>query len=193
MIEVANGWLVVERWSWRTEPLDAWLRSLWLSLLSNLDAGVGEEAMFRGYLLTGLNKAWRKWIGLIVMAIPFAAVHLMVSGAQETHWLPFTVLLCLPGIVLGYAYLRAGSLWLPIGIHFTWDLAYDLLNLTGGPHQGLFGAVTRQQGPEWFVGTSYGIEVGLAGVVVAALVWIGAWGWTYRRNRQVQGQPLMVA
>lgn len=77
----------------------------------------------------------------------FSAFHLMVNGTDETNWLLFTLLLTLPGIVLGDAYLRSGSLWLPIGTHFTWDFAYDLFDLTGGSHPGLFGVVTRQVGP----------------------------------------------
>lgn len=94
----------------------------------------------------------------------------MVNGTDETNWLLFTLLLTLPGIVLGDAYLRSGSLWLPIGTHFTWDFAYDLFDLTGGSHPGLFGVVTRQVGPPWFVGTTFGIEAGLAGVLVAGAV-----------------------
>lgn len=48
-----------------------------------------------------------------------------------------------------------------------------LLDLTGGSHPGLFGVVTRQVGPLWFVGTTFGIEAGLAGVLVAGAVWLG--------------------
>ena len=90
--------------------------------------------MSRGYLLTGLSRAWGKRAGLALMAGLFALPHLTVSGAAETHWLLFTVLLSLPGLVLGWTTLRAGSLWLPMGIRFAWDLAYDVFSLTGGSH-----------------------------------------------------------
>ncbi len=184
LVEATQGWLVVEKWMGHGEPPDAWLRSVWLSLLTNLVPGIGEEVMFRGYLLTGLVRAWGKRAGLAVMVVLFALPHLTVTGAAETNWLLFTVLLSLPGLVLGWATLRAGSLWLPMGVHFAWDLAYDVFNLTGGSHPGLFGAVTRQQGPEWIVGTSFGIEVGLAGVLVAALVGGGVWLWTHRAPKR---------
>jgi membrane protease YdiL (CAAX protease family) len=180
LVEVTQGWLIIETQVWHSQPPDAWLRSVWLSLLTNLVPGVGEEVMFRGTLLTGLVQAWGRRAGLAVMVALFALPHLTVSGAAETHWLLFTALLSLPGLVLGWAYLRAGSLWLPMGIHFAWDLAYDVFDLTGGSHPGLFGAVTRQQGPEWIVGTAFGVEVGLAGVLVAALVGGGVWLWTRR-------------
>lgn len=88
--------------------------------------------------------------------------------------------LALPGLMLGWAYLRAGSLWLPIGVHFAWNLFQgDVLNLTGDEAgTTLFGLITRQQGPTWFVGTSYGIEVGVAGLLGLLLVVLGVWIWT---------------
>jgi membrane protease YdiL (CAAX protease family) len=180
-IEVKAGWLVVEGWNWQVLSADAWLRNLWLAVLINVSVAVGEEVVYRGYLLTGLTKAWGPWIGLAIMAIVFAAQHLLVTGAEQTYWLLFVAMLALPGLLLGWSYLRTRALWLPIGIHFAWNLFQDdLLNLHGRGVPSLVGAVTRQQGPAWFVGTTYGIEVGLAGILAAVVVWMGVWLWTRR-------------
>jgi len=125
LFETMFGWLRVDGWNWQKLLLDAWMRNLWLAILVNLFVAVGEEVMFRGYLLTGLEKAWGKWIGLIVMAILFALPHLTVGGAQETNWLLFTFLLSLPGLLLGWVYIQSRSLWLPMGIHFGWNFFQD--------------------------------------------------------------------
>jgi hypothetical protein len=140
--------------------------------------------MFRGYLLPGLTRAWGERAALIVMAVLFAVPHLLVSGASETHWALFTAALALPGLMLGCTALRSGDLWLPVGIHFAWNLVQgDLLNLTGSPARGtVFGAVTEQAGPAWFVGTRYGIEVGVAGVLALLAVSAGAYLWTCGRE-----------
>ncbi len=55
-----------------------------------------------------------------------------------------------------------------MGIHFAWNLFQDdVLNLTGAvPGTTSFGLNASQAGPAWFVGTSCGIEVGLASVTV---------------------------
>ena len=184
VVEVTAGWLVVEGWNWQETSMNAWLRKLWLAMLVNVLVAVAEETMFRGYLLTGLDKAWGKWIGLIATAILFSLPHLTVMGAQETNWLLFTVLLALPGLLLGWTFLQSRSLWLPVGIHFAWNLMQDdVFNLLGRDVPSLIGAVTRQQGPEYFVGTSYGIEVGLAGIAGVVLVWLGVWFWTRKDQR----------
>jgi hypothetical protein len=73
--------------------------------------------------------------------------------------------------MLALAYLRSGSLWLPIGIHFGWNLMQDeIFNLHGRGVSQLIGAITIQHGPPWVVGTAYGIEVGLLGIVLACLI-----------------------
>jgi membrane protease YdiL (CAAX protease family) len=185
-VETAAGWLVVEGWNWRGSP-DAWLRNVWLALLINGFVAVGEETLYRGYLLSGLERAWGKWIGLAVMAILFSLPHLTVAGAGETNSLLFVLSLALPGLLLGWAFLRSRSLWLPIGLHFAWNaMQDDVLNLSGKAVPSLVGAITRQQGPAWFVGTAYGIEVGLAGILAVLLVGAGVWFWT-GRGRQARG------
>jgi membrane protease YdiL (CAAX protease family) len=181
--EVAIGWLEIEGWTWQQVPIDAFLRNLWLGLLVNLSVAVGEETLFRGYYLTGLIMVWGKAIGFLVMSLVFAAMHLLITGADATSILVFIPLLAIPGLVLGWTFIQTRSLWLAISIHFAWDLVQDeLLNMHGRGTPQLFGAVTKQTGPAWIVGTSYGIEVAALGVIAWVLVVLGVWVWV--RNRQ---------
>ncbi len=182
VLEIRLGWLRVDGWAMRGRDWSTVLGTLWLALLANGLASVGEEALFRGYFLTGLTRAWGPWIGLVVMSIPFGASHLLVHGASDTDALVFTVMLALPGAVLGWSYLRSGSLWLAMGIHFTWDLLQDdVFNLTGGGGPNLIGLATERSGPVWFMGTSFGIEVGAAGLAALAVVGAGVWALTRDR------------
>jgi membrane protease YdiL (CAAX protease family) len=91
--------------------------------------------------------------------------------------------------MLGYAYLRTGSLWLPMGIHFAWNLLQDdVLNLPGDRGgESLFELLNRQYGPDWIVGTSYGIERGLAGVLAVVVAAVVVWIWTRRTSRRRPG------
>ena len=188
-IEIAAGWLTIEGWRWQTQSTAAWAQTVWLALLANLLAAVGEEAMFRGYLLVGLKRAWGTGVALALMAVLFGLPHLLVAGAAETHWLLFTLMLTLPGVMLGWAYLRSGNLWLPIGLHFAWNFFQgDVLNLTGEPSgTTLFGLITQQHGPAWFVGTSYGIEVGVAGLLGLLIVVAGVWLGTKNPHHKNEG------
>ena len=185
ILEIKSGWLVVENWKWQIVPLDSFFRNLWLALLINLSVAVGEEMMFRGFLLSGLKRAWGTINAILIMVVIFAALHLIVSGADETFPLFFILLLTVPGFVLGWAFLRTRALWLPIAIHFTWNLLQDeIFNLASRDTSTLFGAVTQQNGPPWIVGTSYGMEVGAAGVLGMIIIGIAVWLWTRKKQAE---------
>jgi hypothetical protein len=180
LIESGFGWLKIENLALSGSPLDAIFRAIWMALLVNLVAAVGEEVLFRGLLVTGLKKAWDAPGALFISAVIFGASHILVTGAAQTSLLIFIPLLALPGVMLGWAYLRSGNLWLATGIHFAWNFFQDsVFNLASRPTSDtLIGFETSQIGPAWFMGTSYGIEVGLAGIIVLALVFLGIWLYT---------------
>lgn len=71
-VDRSAGWLTVEGWRGQERTLAAWLGTVWLGLLANLLAAVGEEALLRGYLLTGLSQAWGGGVGLALVAVLFA-------------------------------------------------------------------------------------------------------------------------
>jgi membrane protease YdiL (CAAX protease family) len=186
LIELAFGWISVTGYALNGEAVDGWLRVIWLSLLVNLSAAVGEEVLYRGLLLEGIKEAWDERGALFISAIIFGASQIAVAGAKETNWLQFIPFLALPGVILGWAYLKSGNLWLPTGLHFAWNLFQDdILNLTGS-HSGdtLFGLETKVNGPKWIVGAFYGIEVGALGILCLVLVATGIWWCTRNRENQ---------
>jgi membrane protease YdiL (CAAX protease family) len=76
-------------------------------------AGVGEELFFRGVLQRLFIKAFKSpWIGIIITAFIFSAIHLQFYG-----FIPRFIL----GILLGLIYWYSGSLWPAIIAHFAYD------------------------------------------------------------------------
>ena len=76
-------------------------------------AAVGEELLFRGIAQRLLIKMFKNpWVGIIVAAFLFSAMHLQFYG-----FLPRFVL----GILLGVIYWYSGSLWTAILAHFVYD------------------------------------------------------------------------
>jgi membrane protease YdiL (CAAX protease family) len=181
IIEVRAGWLVVESWNWQNMSLDAWLRIAWVGLLVNVGVAIGEETVFRGYLLTGLKTAWGKRTGLALMMVVFGLFHLPAyfEGGMRSGTLTLAILLAsLFGLLFGLIYLRTRSLWLPVSLHFTWNfIENDLLNLTADPtNQNLVGALTRLQSPLTMSEVSLG-NVVVMEIFAFALITLGAWLW----------------
>jgi len=138
-------------------------QTLAVSLLVFMFAAAAEEMLFRGYPLQTLTRARLAWLGVFLTSLPFAAVHL-----RNPNVVPgFTFInTALAGIWLAVAYLRTRSLWLPLGLHWSWN--WVQASLLGLPVSGierispapLLKAINA--GPDWLTGGAYGIEGGAA-------------------------------
>ncbi len=147
LAELSAGWLSITGWSWNVLSGLAWLRVAWVGLLINVGVAIGEETIFRGYLLTGLKQAWGKWPALFAMTVIFGLFHLpaYLTDATGSAALTLSILLASAfGLLFGLVYLQTGTLWLPIALHFAWNFVEnDLLNLSADSfNPNLVGALT---------------------------------------------------
>jgi membrane protease YdiL (CAAX protease family) len=140
-----------------------WPSMLFVSILL-LFGAVGEEMLFRGYGFQVLVKGIGPFATILPVAVLFGLAH-----SQNLNFGPLALTnTILWGVVLGYAYLRSGDLWLPIGLHFGWNWALPLLgvNLSGFTMDVTGYAMHWKLGERWS-GGAYGPEGGLLTTVVA--------------------------
>ena len=138
-------------------------------------AALAEEAMFRGYPLQTLTRAKLVALGIFLTSVPFGLVHL--SNPNVVPGVTF-INTALAGLWFAAGYLRTRSLWLPLGLHWSWNWALGWffglpvsgLSLTSNP---LLKAT--DEGPTWLTGGSYGIEGGIACTVALTLFTIFLW------------------
>src|SRR5215213_1409441 len=147
-------------------------------------AALAEEAMFRGYGLQTLTRSKLAWLGVLLTSVPFGLVHL--SNPNVVPGVTFANT-ALAGIWLAAAYLRTRSLWLALGVHWSWNWALGWfvglpisgLNLISDP---LLNA--QDMGPKWLTGGNYGIEGGIACTIALTLSTIFLW-----RTRRLSATP----
>lgn len=72
-------------------------------------APIYEEIIFRGILLKGMTKKINPTIALVISALFFALVHMNIPQGVNAFLL---------GLVIGFIYLRTGSIYLSIFAHF---------------------------------------------------------------------------
>jgi uncharacterized protein len=91
---------------------------------TTLTAGITEEFIFRGYILSRLSLMLKnQHLAVIISAALFAYVHLGYHSVSE---IIFTFLF---GLIMGYHYLRYRNIKVLIFVHFTYDLFVTLLEL----------------------------------------------------------------
>lgn len=131
-----------------------------------VSVAVAEEVIIRGYVLQTLRWGYGTPVALIGSSVLFGVMHLFNPGAG-LHAVGGTLA---AGLILAYAYLLTGRLWLPIGIHFGWNLA--LGPVFGFPVSGIEIPAWIDQtteGPVLWTGGEFGPEAGLLGIIAVIL------------------------
>ena len=169
-------------------------------LVSILIAGL-EETFFRGVVLGQLRKHFGFWTALTLSSLFFSALHFVGNnpppdtGVVDVDWttgfvmilysfevfvvwdkllFSFTALF-LAGLILGYSYLKKGSLYFCIGVHAGWVF---MLKTTGL----LTDNTPVQNARPWLYG--WGLYDGLIGIVILLVFWAGLALYENRRGNQ---------
>ena len=142
LIAVVGGGIRLNLTTTQAAPV---LRTLIGSIAIFVVAALAEEAMFRSYFLQTFTRARLVWFGVVLTSVAFASLHLGNPNVVPAAVLNTTI----AGMWLAVAYLRTRSLWLPLGVHWSWNWALD--SLFGLPVSGM-----RIGSHSLFIGTDLG-------------------------------------
>jgi uncharacterized protein len=138
--------------------------------------GFQEELLCRGYILqtitSGSNIDW----GILGSSLIFALMHLGNPGASPMAMLG---IFC-AGLLLAFAAIRTGQLWLSIGLHMGWNFFEAVV--FGFPTSGvtIYSLMKiHLTGPVLWTGGTFGPEAGL--IILPALAVGGFFVWLYAR------------
>lgn len=149
-----------------------------------------EELLFRGFVFQRLVDGIGAPMALLLAALLFTLAHWGNPGMEGGTLAWATLDNGLGAILLGLAYLRTGSLALPIGIHFGWNwtqgslLGFDVSGLA----QAGWLAPHLLDKPQWLSGGAFGPEASIFSVVVdaAAVLLLWCWKGTARNPRALR-------
>lgn len=155
---------------------------------------LSEEILFRGLAFRIIEDGIGSWGALAVSSAFFGVLHIFNPNATVAGAVGIAVA---AGGLLGGAYLATRSLWLPIGIHWTWNLVQGPvfgMRVSGAGDesfgfQNLIDAAIS--GPEVFTGGAFGPEAGLVAIGLGTLAAIPLILHAHRRGlirRAVSGR-----
>jgi len=166
----------------RTPQPGSWDSAAFLAVM--LAAGAaGEELFFRGYGFQVLLAAVGPYAAVLPVGVAFALLH---TGNPNANWFGIANTAGF-GILFGYAYLRSRDLWLPIGLHFGWNLTLPLfgVNLSGITLKVTGYELTWSAGKLWS-GGAYGPEASVLTSAVLAVLFV----YLYKAPIRRQVSPL---
>jgi len=146
-----------------------------------LAVGIFEELLSRGIIFRQLEQAIGTWLAMAVSALLFGFGHRNNPGAT---WVSSVAIAVEAGALLAAAYVATRSLWLPIGIHWAW-------NLFEGPVWGSrvsgndIAVLARSSfpGPALLTGGAFGPEAGLPAMVLGTALGVAFMVVAIRRNQ----------
>jgi hypothetical protein len=138
-----------------------------------------EEALFRGFLFQRLRDGAGLPVAMLVLAALFALAHEDNPGMSASTRLWATIDISLASVMLALAYVRTGSLALPIGLHLGWNWMQGPVLGFAVSGQGLAGwwKPVPQAVPDWLSGGAFGPEASVFSVVVDLATIALLWKW----------------
>jgi membrane protease YdiL (CAAX protease family) len=134
-----------------------------------LFGAAGEEMLFHGYAFQLLIRSMGAFATILPAGVVFGLAH---AGNQNSTAMGIANTM-LWGVLLGFAFVRTQALWMPIGLHFGWNVILPLfgVNLSGFT-MGVTGYALQWRVGAWWSGGDYGPEGGLAATLVAAGIFV---------------------
>ncbi|GAB3020514.1 CPBP family intramembrane glutamic endopeptidase [Bowmanella dokdonensis] len=155
------------------------LDALCYGLFMFLCVALFEETLFRGFVFQRLIEGIGLWPAQLALAMLFAAGHWDNPDMQGTTLMIASLDLAIGAMLLGLAYVRTGSLALPVGIHLGWNWAQGHVlgfGVSGYGQQGWFTPEFADKA-EWLTGGQFGPEASVFALLVDSLMLLVLWRW----------------
>lgn len=163
------------------------IKSLGKMILLYLTVAFGEEIISRGYIHGLIKRYYGIKPAIIVTSLIFSLLHIFNDNFLQNP-LPL-ISLFLAGVLFGVSREVTGGLWVPIGIHFTWNLFQG--NVYGfevsGLNFGLSVLEIERTGHPLITGGEFGLEGSLVTIIFMILAIYIHW-WYYKKRRD-SGEP----
>ncbi len=155
----------------------------WSGLGLAVQAAVSEELWMRALLFRLMWRAFGPVAAFVACAAVFAALHLANPGVNPVAGATVAV----AGMMFCALYALTGRLWVPIGVHATWNLAQGYLFgavVSGGDlGQSVAVSTARTGAPTWLTGGEFGPEASIIALALVSGVTIAALALIRRRTR----------
>lgn len=131
-----------------------------------------EEILFRGIIFQTIRERFGDIIAIVVLSLFFSLAHYFNPNISTMGFVNIIV----AGVLLSVLYITTESLWLPISVHFFWNLNQQLIlgsNVSGISFNIELFQLTAIGGKSfWLFGGQFGIEEGVLTTILLTILTI---------------------
>ncbi len=171
------GWM-----DWQVNPTS--LSMLAANLLIFAGVAVAEELLFRGFIFQRLVAGLGPWLAQFLLAGYFLLTHLGNPGMTDSVKGLASANIFIASLIFGLAFLRTGSLAMPLGLHFMANMMQGGVlgfGVSGAEETGLLQPVFRAA-PAWLTGGTFGLEASVPGFIGVVVTLILLYKWNGSRE-----------
>jgi uncharacterized protein len=137
-----------------------------------LCSAIFEELLFRGYAFQRVMRVWGARPAMALFGLLFCVGHL--PGNLDVGWWLLSLAMAnlfAFAVLLSLLYLRTGSLAMPIGLHFGWNLLQASLGfgVSGQSSSSAWFQVDLTGRPAWLTGGEFGLEASALTLLMTVL------------------------
>ena len=98
-------------------------------LYLGIGTGIVEEAVFRGFIMTSLERRWNRWAAVLLPSVLFGLVHIIGSELDMLSIVQLVLAGTMVGVMFSLVALESGSIWNGALIHAVWNAATLFLHI----------------------------------------------------------------
>lgn len=147
-------------------------------LYLGLGTGIVEEAVFRGFIMTALERRWGRTVAVLLPSVLFGAVHIIGNSLDAPSMIQLVLAGTMVGVLFSLVALESGNIWNGALIHGVWNcVLMSILHIGPEADPGALFSYIPASGNFLLTGGDFGIEASIVsvaayGVFAALALWL---------------------
>lgn len=170
---VAVYLLMAGRW----EPVSMNTGETWYTIIDavvfyGVAAGIVEEMIFRGVLMSALEQRWNRSVAIIIPSVMFALSHIIGADLNFISILQLLVAGSTVGIMFSLITYESGNIWNSAFVHAVWNMTIigGILHIGVGANKNFLFNYVLESKSFAVTGGDFGIEASVIAIIGYALL-----------------------
>lgn len=139
-------------------------------LYVGIGTGIVEEAVFRGFIMTALERRWNRWTAVLLPSVLFGALHIIGNELDLLSMVQLVLAGTMVGVLFSLVALESGSIWNGALIHGVWNAALlAFLHIGPEPDSGSLFSYLPETRNFLLTGGDFGAEASVISIAAYAL------------------------
>lgn len=139
-------------------------------LYVGIGTGIVEEAVFRGFIMTALERRWNRLAAVLLPSVLFGALHIIGSELDLLSMVQLVLAGTMVGVLFSLVALESGSIWNGALIHGVWNASLlALLHIGPEPDPGSLLNYLPETENFLLTGGDFGVEASVISIAAYAL------------------------